>query len=223
MFFSVYTLMVKDATLEFRNKYLIGGLLLYVVSTVYLIYYFLGSQNGLADIQSKTWITLFWIVILFSTLQAIMKSYQLESKEQFLYYYTLIDPKHFIIAKMLYNFIFIIFLTLICFAAFAVFIGNPVKSYGVFFIAILLGASAYSFLFTMITGIALKADNNGALAAILGFPIVLPLIIYMGKVTREAFDAGVSDNFTINLIILGSFNIILFTLSTILFPVIWRE
>lgn len=223
MFFSVYTLLVKDFTLEFRNKYLIGGLLLYVVSTVYLIYYFLGSQNGLADIQSKTWVTLFWVVILFSTLQAIMKSYQLETKERFLYYYTIIDPKHFIVAKMLYNFIFISFLTLICFAAFAVFIGNPVKAYGVFFIAILLGASAYSFLFTMITGIALKADNNGALAAILGFPIVLPLIIYMGKVTREAFDVGVSDNFTINLIILGSFNIILFTLSTVLFPVIWRE
>lgn len=223
MFFSVYTLLVKDFTLEFRNKYLIGGLLLYVVSTVYLIYYFLGSQNGLADIQSKTWVTLFWVVILFSTLQAIMKSYQLETKERFLYYYTIIDPKHFIVAKMLYNFIFISFLTLICFAAFSVFIGNPVKAYGVFFIAILLGASAYSFLFTMITGIALKADNNGALAAILGFPIVLPLIIYMGKVTREAFDAGVSDNFTINLIILGSFNIILFTLSTVLFPVIWRE
>lgn len=223
MFFSIYSLILKDLRLEFRNKYLLGGLLLYVVSTVYLIYYFLGSQNGIDDLQTKTWITLYWLVILFATIQAIAKTYHQETKERFLYYYTLLSPQHFIIAKMLYNFLFILLLTVICFISFAFFIGNPVKDFGIFFLAILLGASAYSFLFTMITGIAVKADNSSALTAILGFPIVLPLIIYMGKVTREAFDVQVSDNFGTNIIILAAFNIILFTLSTVLFPIIWRE
>lgn len=209
--------------LEMRNKYAFWGVVLYIASSNYLIYYLLLSQNGIEDLKVKIWVSLYWLTMMFASINAVARSFNQESKAQQLYFYTIVNPRDLIISKMLYNFLFIAVLSLISLFFFILFLGNPIHNMGFFILTIITGATAYSFLFTMISGIAAKADNNGTLSAILGFPIVLPLIIYITKVSREAFSPSLSDDCWLNFGILVGFNILLFTLALILYPFVWRD
>jgi heme exporter protein B len=188
-----------------------------------MIYYLLMTQGGLDDLQVKIWNAFFWVIILFSSVNAVLRSFQSESRNTTLYYYSLYSPTDFIIAKLLYNFIYIIVIGLLSLFVFTLFLGNPIVNLPQFMLVILLGAGAYASVFTILAGIATQANNSSILTSIMGLPIVLPLIIYIAKVSREAFSADLSDNYLINLGILIAFNIILILLSCILYPYIWRE
>ncbi|HRE96356.1 MAG TPA: hypothetical protein PK637_06295, partial [Flavobacteriales bacterium] len=88
----------KEFDLEIRNKVAIGGILLYVVTTVFLCYL---SFRELQD--TTVWNTLFWVILLFSALNTISKSFQTESRYRLLYLYTLVSPAAVILSKMIYN------------------------------------------------------------------------------------------------------------------------
>jgi heme exporter protein B len=101
-------------------------------------------------------------------------------------------------------------------------LGSPVKNSLVYFIVILLGATSFSFLFTLVSSIASKAQNI-ALTAVLGLPLIVILLIYLMKLSREAFFVETSENFFKTLGILVLFDFMLFILSLILFPYLWRD
>jgi heme exporter protein B len=75
----------------------------------------------------------------------------------------------------------------------------------------------------MISAIASKAGNSGALIAILGFPVIIPLLIVLIKLSKNAMD-GLDQSVSYNEIgVLAAINVIVITASLILFPYLWRE
>src|SRR6218665_2545820 len=100
-------LIKKEIILEWRSKYALNGVLLYVVSTVFVC--FMSFQI----IDKITWNALFWIIMLFASINAIAKSFLQESKGRQLYTYTLVSPVALIIAKTIYNSLLMIILTVI--------------------------------------------------------------------------------------------------------------
>src|SRR5688500_15418241 len=97
----VILLLKKDMVIEWRMRYAIGGIFLYVVSTVFVIYIILNSERALHLVQYNWWSILFWITIVFTAVNAIAKSFTQENKERLLYYYTIASPQAVIISKML--------------------------------------------------------------------------------------------------------------------------
>jgi heme exporter protein B len=86
----IKTLIWKEVTLEWRQKYALSGMLLYVVSTVFVCYLsFNLRRNQLTPI---VWNTLFWIILLFTAVNAIAKSFSQERYGRLLYYYNLCSP-----------------------------------------------------------------------------------------------------------------------------------
>ena len=69
LFSEITFLLRKEATLELRHKYAISGILLYVTSTVFVIYL------SFIKVDPTVWNTLFWIVSLFASINAVMKSF----------------------------------------------------------------------------------------------------------------------------------------------------
>src|SRR5688572_21606096 len=93
VFREIFFLLKKDLLLEWRMRYAIGGILLYVVATVFMIYITL-STEGVDDLMNyHLWSILFWITMLFTAVNAIAKSFTQESRERQLYYYTLVRPQ----------------------------------------------------------------------------------------------------------------------------------
>ena len=88
----------KEFTLELRNRYSINGILLYVVSTVFVCY--LSFQKVLTV---PVWNALFWVIMLFASVNAVSKSFLTEHRERMLYYHTLFSPQAFVLAKLIYN------------------------------------------------------------------------------------------------------------------------
>ena len=95
-------LLKKEILLEWRSKYALNGILLYVISTVFVCYLSFKTTPPLV------WNALFWIILLFAAVNAIAKSFMQESKGRLLYYYQIACPQAIILAKIIYNILLMI-------------------------------------------------------------------------------------------------------------------
>src|SRR6185369_8719205 len=91
-------LFIKEFSLELRQKYAINGILLYVISTIFISY-----LSFKKIVNPTTWNTLFWIIMLFAAVNAASKSFIQETKGRLLYLYTIASPQAVILSKILYN------------------------------------------------------------------------------------------------------------------------
>ena len=82
----VKALIGKDIKLELKQKYVLNGILLYLLSTIFVTY--LAFENV---ITPETWNSLFWIILLFVGVNGISKSFVQESPARYLYYYTIVS------------------------------------------------------------------------------------------------------------------------------------
>lgn len=195
-------------------------MMLYIVSTVFVCYMSFRFSNG--EIHPITWNTLFWIIMLFTAVNAIAKSFVQEGKGRLLYYYTLVSPQSVILSKIIYNALLMLVLSIVGLAVYSLIIGNPVQDMALFVINVILGGLGFSSAFTMISAIASKAANGGTLMAILGFPVILPMLIMLIKISKNAMDGLALSNSYDELITLGAINMIVVTISYLLFPYLWR-
>lgn len=221
---NIAALLRKDLLIEFRNRYVLGGIALYVLSSVMVIYFALNYNNSLKELSPVVWGVLFWLIILFSSINAIANGFFREAESRTFYYYYLASPQAIILSKLIYNFIFTLLLILLAFLVFALMIGNPVSDLPLFLLIALLGGTGYSFLFTLMGAIASRAGNNATLIAILGFPIIIPLLIFITKLTAASISGGAGGSDSLkNLALLGAFDLMQALLAYVLFPYIWRD
>ncbi|MDF9800215.1 heme exporter protein B [Catalinimonas alkaloidigena] len=211
----------KEIVLEWRQRYAFNGILLYVVSAVFVCYLSFNLQRG--GLQVVTWNALFWIIMLFAAINAISKSFMQENYGRQIYYYTLSSPQGIILSKMLYNVVLMLILAFTCLLVYALVLGNPIQHWGLFIANLFLGAAGFSTTLTMVSGIASKTGNSSTLMAILGFPVMIPMLLMVIRVSKNAIDGlDVSVSYD-DLIILVAINGIVGTVSYILFPYLWRS
>jgi heme exporter protein B len=102
-------------------------------------------------------------------------------------------------------------------------LGNPVEDKLLFFANIMLGSLGFSSTFTMVSAIASKANNSATLMAILSFPIIIPLLLILIKISKNAID-GLSRSVSWDdLAVLLAINILVSTVSYLLFPYLWKS
>ncbi len=213
----ILVLVQKEFLLEWRSKYAIGGILLYVLSTVFIVY------NGFIRVAPPTWNVLFWIITLFTSVNAVTKSFVSENGNRQLYYYTLTHPTAIIFSKMIYNTILLILLNLLTYFVFGIVAGNPVQEPKLFFIAMILGSIGMAVTFTFISAIAAKAQNSSTLMAILGFPIIIPILVSLIKISANALRVITDTSVNQDIIILIAIDLILIGAAYLLFPFLWRD
>ncbi len=218
MFAQVKTLFLKEFTLEWRNRYALNGLLLYVISTVFVCY--LSFRQVLSV---PVWNALFWIIMLFASINAVGRSFIQEHKGRLLYFYTTCSPQAFVLAKMAYNAIIMWVIALLAYVIYSLFIGDLVQDHLMFFVALMLGSTGFALILTLMSAIASKTDNNLSLMAILSFPVQLPFLMTLIKFSKNAVD-GLDPSVSYGLItVLVLIIVIVLTLSYILFPYLWRD
>lgn len=215
---AIQTLVKKEFMMEFRNKVSISSMLLYVISTIFICY-----QSFKEVSEIPVWNALLWIIILFSAVNAVNKSFYAENKGQQMFFYLLTSPQNIIISKILYNVILINCLTLITYIIYSIMLGNPGDFPIQLWIILILGATGIASILTLVSAIAAKTNNNLGLTSILAFPVMVPLIMTVIKAGKNAADLL---SFSVNLkyiAVLGGLDILIVGLSFILFPYLWRE
>lgn len=214
-------LIEKEIRLEWRQRYALNGMILYIVSTVFVCYIsFALKTKGMEPI---TWNTLLWIILLFTAVNSITKSFTQERAGRQLYYYTLASPQGIIISKIIYNIVLLLALSLIGLFIYIVFLGNPVQNLLMYLTAVVLGAIGFSSTLTMVAGIASKAENTSTLMAVLSFPIILPMLSMLIRLSKNAMDGLEWNTSYDEILILLAIDAIVITISYLLFPFLWRS
>jgi heme exporter protein B len=203
--------------LEWRSKYALNSILLYVVSTVFVCYQAFRSLNPVV------WNALFWIILLFASINAISKSFVQENKGRQLYYYSLVSAQAIILSKIIYNSLLMLLLSAVAFFVYSIIFRNPLGDSLLYFIAILLGSMSFATVFTMVSSISAQANSSGTLMAILSFPVIIPLLLVLIKLSKNAMD-GLDRSVSYDeIIVLFAVNAVVIAVSLLLFPYIWRD
>lgn len=213
-----WALVRKEFVLEWRQQSALSGVFLYLVSTVFLTYL---AFDGI--ISERSWNALFWLIMLFASVNAALKAFVQEHENRHLYYYTIVSAKAAINAKIVYNALLMSSLALAGFFVFVSFMGNPLQSAWLFILNMLLGMLGFSSVLCMVSAIAARVRNNFTLMAVLGFPLVLPLLLLLVRVSRQCVMGTKFAEVATDMLIIALLTVITFVLSNILFPYIWKE
>ncbi len=214
----VFTLLKKDFLLELRQRHTFFGILLYVASTIFVLYLAMGQP------QSSVYNGLFWMIQLFVCVNAVAKSFLQESKGRMLYFYSITGPVTFIISKLIYSTIIMLLMVLLSLLLFRVLLGNPIDKYFQFIGIACLGGVSLSLVFTLMAAIAAKAHQNAAIMAILGFPLIIPQLLLLIRLSKSAFGEVFREGALMQIsLLLIALDILVIVLAIVLFPFLWKD
>ena len=214
-------LLKKEFILEWRQKYALNGIVLYLTSTIFVVY--LSFQVSTSALAPETWNTLFWIILLFTSINSVAKSFMQESEGRVLYAHQVASAVSIILSKQGYNTILNASLGIIGLAVFMVVFGNPVANVYLFVTNLILASMGLALTLTLLSAIASKSGQNATLMAILSFPVILPMLLVVIKISHISISGGTFATAQNELLVLLAINAIVGAVSYILFPYLWRS
>jgi len=213
----IWALFKKDLLLEVRQQYTFYGVLLYVASTIFVLYLAMGQPEG------AVWKGLFWMIQLFICVNAVAKSFLQEGKGRLLYFYSIAGARDFIISKLFFNALLMLVMSLASLLLFTIFLGNPLAHPLSFLLLSSLGGISLSLVFTFLAAIAARAQQNAALMAILGFPLIIPQLMLLNKASTIAFEDVLQGGLGSMIALVIGLDAMIITLAIILFPFLWKD
>jgi len=173
--------------------------------------------------EAIVWNGLFWMIQLFICINAVAKSFLQESSGRMLYYYSIAGARDFIISRLIFNAGLMIIMSITSLVLFRLFMGDPLLHPLRFTMVSCLGGCSFSILFTFLAAIAARARQNAALIAILGFPLIIPQVLLLMRISNNSFSDVVQAGFLQMCLLLAGLDILIVLLAVILFPFLWKD
>jgi len=174
-------------------------------------------------ISPLVWSALFWITILFTSINTVAKSFIGERKGLEIYYYSIASPVNILLSKIIYNFLLCLLLSFVGYVLFALFLNDTIHDKLIFATTLILTSLGFASSLTLLSGIASKANNSNILMAVLSFPIVISILLMAIKITKnciDELDASISYS---PLLSLFAINCLVTAASYLLFPFTWKN
>jgi len=203
--------------LEIRQQYSFYGVVLYAASSIFVLYLAMGQP------ESAVWNGLFWMNQLFICVNAVAKSFLQENRGRSLYYYSIAGAKDFILAKLLFNVVLMLVMTFASVLLFLLLLGSPMNKVMLFIFISCFGGVSLSLVFTFVAAIAARAQQNAAIMAILGFPLIIPQLLLLMKLSNIAFSDVFQSGLSSITLLLSAFDVMVVALAVILFPFLWKD
>lgn len=173
--------------------------------------------------EGEVWNGLFWMIQLFVCVNAVAKSFLQENKGRMLYFYSIAGPRDFILSKLIFNALLMLVMSIMSLLLFTLLLGNPLKNAAQFVSLATLGGVSLSLVFTFLAAIAAKAQQQAALMAILGFPIIIPQLLLLMKIATIAFSSVIQAGLPQMVMLLVGLDAMVIVLAIILFPFLWKD
>ena len=174
--------------------------------------------------ESSVYNGIFWMIQLFVCINAVAKSFLQESKGRMLYFFSVTSPVNFIVAKLIYSIVIMLLMVLLSLGLFRILLGNPIDNYSQFIGIACLGGVSLSLVFTLMAAIAAKAQQNAAVMAILGFPLIIPQLLLLIRLSKSAFGEVFREGALLQIsLLLIALDILVIVLAIVLFPFLWKD
>lgn len=211
----------KDWSSELRTRYAMSALVMFVIITISIIMFALGSEEAPPDVLSA----MLWVVIFFAAMSGLSRTFVTEEERGTVMTLQLLAPSSAVFfGKFLFNTVLILLLNVMAVLLYSMFIsGFAIRTPSIFAVTILLGSTGLSAASTIIAAIIAKANTKGTLYPVLSFPILLPLLLTVINATRLAAEGAFFDEASGEFQILVSYIVVLLTTSYLLFDYIWKD
>lgn len=214
-------LVKKEFLLEFRLRYMFNAVLVYLAGAIFICYFAFFGRGG--DLSPMTWNALFWIIVLLASVNAASRSFLLERPTRQYYYYFMAAPGAIILSKLIYNIVLLSLMALTGLALFALVMGNVVQDIPMFVWITIVGSGCLAATLTFIAAIAAQTQHSMTLMAVLSFPVVIPVLLILIKLSKSAIDGLERSLSYQDLIVLLAVKVITITVSYLLFPYLWKN
>jgi heme exporter protein B len=216
-FSNLVKLVRAEFQLDLKKPAVLAAALLQMATMTLLA--FLSQPN----INAKVWSSLFWIILIFCTLQAISKNFLSVNRARWIYFNQLSPPQNILWSKMIYGWFTMTLLTLANLLLFAFFMGFPIQHPAAYFCNLTLVVAGIGSIFTLIGAIATKANQAGFLAPVLSLPVILPLILVGMQASNKTLNPVLVSSVWNDIALVGALDGLIIVLGVILFQPLWKD
>ncbi len=210
----ILKLLRTDFRIEWREKHQFFSLLLYITSSSFIAYMMLKS-----DVAPRISISVFWIVLGFGAVTITSRSLIRETSHRFVFYYQMTPPTLLIVSKILFNCILLTIISWFTAWLFDLLFQNGFSIRYLITIST-LGALAFGTTLTLIAGISASAQGNAAIMAVLSFPLMLPQLLILIRVSEALLISAESGRYILTSLLVDGITLVL---SIVLFQFLWKE
>ncbi|HCS21639.1 MAG TPA: ABC transporter permease [Bacteroidetes bacterium] len=210
-------LFIKELKQEWRQRFAVQGILLYALAATYVVYL------SLQVLDRPAWNALYWVILIFSAVSAIAKSFLQESKGKMLYLHQMVHPASLLTAKILYNSLLMVVISMLVLLAYSVLLGQQAEHLLWFIAAVLIGSASFSAVLTMVSAISSKTGNGHLIMPVLSIPLLIPLLLIAVKASKTAVDGLDVSLLYDDLLVMVLFYGMVSLMGYILYPWLWKE
>jgi len=211
----------KDWRSELRTRYAISALLMFVVTTIAILMFSLGTEEAPPEVLSG----MLWVVIFFAAMSGLSRTFVAEEERgTTMTLQLLTSPGAVYFGKLLFNLVLVTGLSAFTVVLYALFInGFVIKNVLLFVVTVAFGSVGFSAAATIIAAIIAKAATRGTLYPVLSFPVLLPLLLAVINATRLAAEGAVFADAAGEFQLLVSYIVVVVTASALVFEYVWKE
>lgn len=211
----------KDMRSELRTRYAINSLIMFIIVTISVILYAIGQERVSEFLTGG----LLWVIVFFTAMSGLSRTFVSEEERGTVMALQLsATPETVLSGKFLFNLVLMFSMNIIILVLYSLlFESFVIKNLSLFLTAYFLGNIGIASASTVIAAIISKAGSKGTLYPVLAFPILLPLMLTLIEATKMSIDGTPFDEATVELAVLGCYNVVMISASYLLFDIIWKD
>ncbi len=218
---SMLAIFLKDARIEWRNRFGVNLLVLFVLSAVMLLVFALGREA----VSDAVIAALYWIIIIFAASSGLGRAFIAEEEGRtVILLQTHVPGSAVFIGKLFFNLILILVANILAMGSFVIFMNADIANWPVFLLTVLLGSIGLSGATTILAAIIARTGNGGSVLPVLLLPILVPLLLSVVHATVVALDVrGSWLAVRTDLATLVAYAGAVITASVLLFDFVWKD
>lgn len=219
-FQNIVEIFKKELKSEFRTKYVLNSLLMFVLICVSVIRFAAGDEK----IDNEILTGLFWVTIFFASVSSLARTFIKEQDKETsiaLKLTSVVDSVYS--GKLIFNLILSYVTGLISLILFVLIMNYEIKNFPGFMLFFFLGNTGLVIILTSIASIVSKANNKGTLYPVLAFPVLIPLLVSIIHATKLTAEGAETFSLYEEVIIILCYIIVVLTASLMLFKFIWED
>ncbi len=174
----------KDLAVEFRTRYALSAVMLFALTTLMAVS-FTTYESAAGPVKAA----LLWLVLLFAALTGLARGFVAEEDGRTADSLRLAaGPTAVFLGKFGFNLLLMYALAAVLVPGFVVLMDVHITQPLVLVMLLLCGCWALAAVLTFTAALVSRARSRGALAAVLGFPLTVPLLVLAIRGTAAAFD-----------------------------------
>ncbi|MFH2056773.1 MAG: heme exporter protein CcmB [bacterium] len=217
---SAAAVLQKDLRAELRSRYSLNALLMFAGTTLVIISVSLMQVK----LSEKALAALYWIAIFFSAVTSLFNVFSREEDKgtaQTLQLFA--RPAVIYVGKLFFNTLLLFILCGLLTPLYLAFMNVTQANWGLLIAVTILGTIGLAGGTTIIGAMVAKAAVRGALFGVLSFPVLLPLLLVAIGGTEAALAQESWSVAADQLRLLVAYDVIVITLSLVLFDYVWKS